>query len=114
MNFNKTKKVSRFSYSDQFHTDVKTSPQMQRVKNFVEHYTLKGKNAAILERSKIRQTITNAKSEYDRIKRELSKGHGLAGDTIQMLQAREKELAMLMRKTLPKSMNNLVVIYEFD
>ena len=63
---------------------------------------MKGRTAAILERTKIRQNITNAKSEYDRIRGALSRGQGLAGDTVQMLQAREKELAMLMRNTLPK------------
>ena len=76
---------------------------MQRIKNFVESYAITGRNAAIVERSKIRQTITNAKSECDRIKGELSKGQGLAGDTVEMPRARGKELEMLMRNTLPKN-----------
>ena len=110
---NKTQKGTKLSYSDQFYTDVKASPQLQRVKNFVDNNVVKGRNAAIMERSKIRQNITNAKSEYDRIRGELSKGQGLAGDAVQMLQAKEKELAMLMRNTLPK-IQYLVVIYGDD
>ena len=76
---------------------------MQRIKNFVENYVVKGRSAAKMEKSKIRHNITNAKSEYDRTRGELSRGQGLAGDTIPMLQAREKELAMLMRNTRPKT-----------
>ena len=102
-NKKKTKKAPRLSYSDQFYTDVKTSPQLQRIKNFVDNYVVKGRSAAIMQKSKIRQTITNAKSEYDRIKGELSRGQGLAGDTVQMLEAREKELERLMRNTLPNN-----------
>ena len=55
-----------------------------------------------MEKSRIRQNIANAKNEYDRIKGELSRGQGLAGDTVQMLQAREKELSALIRESLPR------------
>ena len=100
---NNTKKVPKNSYAEQFFTDVKTSPQMRRIKNFVDNYVVKGKNAALMERARIRQDIADAKSEYDRIRGDLSRGQGLSGDTVQMLQAREKELAMLMRNTLPNN-----------
>ena len=66
---------------------------------------MKDKHIASRERARLRQNIANAKSDYDRIKGELSRGQGLAGDTITMLQARERELAALVRKPLPK--NNL-------
>ena len=48
----------------------------------MENSVVYSMNAAKMERSKIRQTIINTKSEYDRIKGELSKGQGLAGHTV--------------------------------
>jgi hypothetical protein len=96
----KTKKNTRMTYSDGFMNDIKTSPQIDRIRQFVENYDAKGKHVALMERARLRQNIANAKSEYDRIEGELSKGQGLAGDAIQMLQARERELSALIRKSL--------------
>ena len=100
---NKAKKNTRMTYSDGFMNDIKTSPQIDRIRQFVEDYEVKGKHAALMERARRRQNIANAKSEYDRIKGELSRGQGLAGDTIQMLQARDTELSALIMKSLPKN-----------
>ena len=69
-----------------------------RIQRFVYNYELKGKRIAIMEKSRIRQNIANAKNEYDRVKGELSWGQGLAGGTIQTLLAREEELSALIRK----------------
>ena len=96
---NKSKKKARMTYSDGFMNDIKTSPQIKRIKQIVENYELKGTNVALMERARLRQNIANAKNEYDRINCELSRGQGLAGDTIQMLQAREKELALIKKSS---------------
>ena len=96
-------KVPKISYAEHFFTDVKTSPQLRMIKNLVGNYVVKGTTAALMERARVRQSIANAKSEYDRMRGDLSRGQGLSGDTVQMLQAREKELAMLMRITLPRN-----------
>ena len=101
----KTKKQARMSCSDGFMNDIKTSPQINIIRQFVDKYELKGKTVALMERARLRQNIANAKSEYDRIKGELSRGQGLAGDTIQMLQARDKELSPLIRRLLPKNID---------
>ena len=66
----------------------KTSPQ----------YMLKERNFIRQTRMKARQNITNARSEYDRIRADLSSGQGLAGDTMQRPQDKEQELAANQRR----------------
>ena len=78
---------------------------MNRMKKFVEIYELKEKNLSIQNKMTARQNIANAKSEYDRIKADLSCGQRLAGDTMQRLQSREQELAPMIRRSL--ATNNL-------
>ena len=98
----KANKKSKMAYSDAFLNDIKTGPQIIKIQKFVDTYDLKDKTLAIMEKSRIRQNIANAKSEYDRIKGELSSGQGFAGDTVEMLKARERELSALIRKSLQK------------
>ena len=59
---NKAKKKTRTTYSDAFLNDIKTGPQISRIQKFVGDNETKGEALAIMERSRIRQNIANAKS----------------------------------------------------
>jgi len=73
---------------------------MNRMKKFVDSYELKENSFMLANKLRAKQKIANVRSGSGRTTGDVSKGQGLAGDTIGRLQNREQELAAMIRRSL--------------